>query len=196
MLPCTLVTQIDKQSISAFLHIEKPKPKDLFITAQQYCGCVYNDITRNLKFPFLTDGSPSYSKLSERGYLLYLLDPSLPILTTSSSILIPSLPVAAQLHPLSSSHHSQSCCKIHFLHSAQKTAVALLGLWKMDPNSFRDHSRPPLTWPQAFSQPCLTSISSVPISHKPKLKNPKPTLLFTHSIASSRSNLSNSNAVC
>ena len=33
MLPCTLVTQIDKQSISVFLHTEKPKPKDLFITA-------------------------------------------------------------------------------------------------------------------------------------------------------------------
>ena len=33
MLPWTFVTQIDKQSISAFLHIEKPKPTDLFITA-------------------------------------------------------------------------------------------------------------------------------------------------------------------
>lgn len=33
MLPWTLVTQIDKQSISVFLYMEKPKPKDLFITA-------------------------------------------------------------------------------------------------------------------------------------------------------------------
>ena len=41
---------------------------------------------------------------------------------------------SAHLHPLSSSHHSQSCCKIHFLHSAQKIAVALLGLWKTDPD--------------------------------------------------------------